>query len=179
MVDISKDAKRFLTELYARTGGDSGATVSMYEVVEADDWSRERSGAAGEELIGWGLVEVRTLSGGVAICESGIEYFKKEEAEKVGEPAAPLGSETVLGDEAREAVDALISRLKIRTETFGLGFEKLAEMIADLKTAGAQLSSPRPKTSVIKEVFRSVLAVLDTVESGGREAEDIRRMMGE
>jgi hypothetical protein len=35
-------------------------------------------------------------------------------------------------------------------------------MMADLKTIDAQLSSPKPKTMIIRESFRSIQAVLKT-----------------
>ena len=49
----------------------------------------------------------------------------------------------------------------------GLEFEKLAELMADLKSIDAQLDSPRPKTAIVKECLRSIKETLE-----GRVQED-------
>ena len=84
----------------------------------------------------------------------------------------------MLDPKGQAAVDRLASRLKSEAEHLGLGFERLSEMIADLKTIDAQISSPRPKTGVIKEALRSILQVISTADAGSVEAE-VRRMLGE
>jgi hypothetical protein len=178
MVDLSEDSKRLLTELFTRTGGDNAATESMFDVGEAAGLDREHAGAAAEELIGWELVEVRTLSGGIAIAEDGVA-----EANRImggGERAEPgafrLGDDPVLDEGGKAEVDRIVSRLKREAEAFGLGFDRLVEMIADLKTIDAQLTSPRPKTAVVRESFRSILAILD---GAGQSGTDIRQILGE
>ena len=178
MVDLSEDSKRLLTELFTRTGGDNTVTDSMYDVGEAAGLGRERSATAAEELIGWELVEVRTLSGGIAIAENGISEANRiiGGGKSAESGAFRLGDDPVLDDGGKAAVDRIVSRLKVEAESFGLGFDRLAEMIADLKTIDAQLTSPRPKTAVVKESFRSLLAVLD---GAGQSGADIRQILGE
>ena len=180
MADLSDNGKRLLTELFARTGGDTAATESMFDVGEAAGLNRDQAGAAGEELIGWGLVEVRTLSGGIAIAESGIQEAHKMGigAQKADETGFQLGAEPVLDDAGARAVDRIVSRIKSRAETLGLGFERLSEMVADLKSIDAQLASPRPKTAMIKEGFRSILAILESADAG-QESAEIRRVLGQ
>ena len=70
------------------------------------------------------------------------------------------------------AVDGAAARIKSRIDDLGIGFDGLSELMADLKTIGAQLSSPRPKTAVIRECLRSVIGVLDA----GNGAEESRRL---
>lgn len=178
MVELSEDAEKLLIELYNHTGGKDAATVSMFEIGEAAGLDRDRSGAAGEELIGWEMVEVRTLSGGIAIAEEGVRAARSIGGTgNAGEDDVKLGAGPVLDDREREAVDRIVSRIKTRVETLGLDFDRLSEIMADLKTAAAQLASPRPKTAVFKEVLISILNIVDDANAGA-EARDIRRMLG-
>ncbi|MGD8368095.1 MAG: hypothetical protein PVG78_10655 [Desulfobacterales bacterium] len=180
MADLSENEMRLFTELFHRTSGDTAATVSMFELGESVGLSRDEAGAAGEELIGWGLVEVRTLSGGIAISDRGVEEANQlglggQEADDTG---FQLGFEPVLEDPGIQAVDRIVSGIKSRSETLGLGFEPAAELIADVKTIDAQLASPRPKTAVVREVLRSILAVLESADAGQVTAE-IRQLLGQ
>jgi len=180
MGDISENGIRFLLELYKRCGGNPAVTFSMFEIGQDLGLEREKSGAVGEELIGWGLVEVRTLSGGVAIAESGIERARQLS----GEIASPddrrirLGADPVLDEAGRNAVDRLVSRLKSNIEDLGLGFDRLSEIMADLKSIEAQLSSPRPKTALVKEGFRSMIEVLNAA-GAAQQSRELRDLLGE
>jgi hypothetical protein len=180
MTDLNENQRRYLAELFTRTGGDTGATVSMFDLGEAIGLDRDEAGSTGEELIGWGLVEVRTLSGGIAISESGVEEVQRmgsagQEADASG---FRLGAAPVIDEAGAKAVDRIVSGIKSRAESLGLGFDRLAEMVADLKTIDVQLASPRPKTAVVREAFRSILAVLEKADAGP-ESEEIRRLLGQ
>jgi hypothetical protein len=50
--------------------------------------------------------------------------------------------------------------IKAAAGSFGLDFDSLAELVADLKTVADQLGSPKPKTAVIRESLRSIEGVL-------------------
>jgi hypothetical protein len=56
--------------------------------------------------------------------------------------------------------------VKNRAGSLGLDFDRLSEVMTDLKTIDAQLDSPRPKTTIVRECFRSLKAALDGVETG-------------
>lgn len=163
MGDISEEATLFLQELYRRYDGNPAGTFSMFEIGQTLGLEREKAGAVGEELIGWGLVEVRTLSGGVAIAESGIEKVRQLSGQSTGQDdhRIRLGADPVLELAGRDAVDCVLSRLKANIGDLSLGFERLSEIMADLKSIEAQLSSPRPKTAIVREGFRSMLEVLE------------------
>jgi hypothetical protein len=62
----------------------------------------------------------------------------------------------------KNACDTMVANIKSRATKLGLDFDAMAEMMADLKTIDAQLSSPKPKTGIIRESFRSVQAILKT-----------------
>lgn len=179
MTELSTDAIEFLKALRGQTNGDSTVTVSMFSIGETMGLDKERAGAVGEELIGWGLVEVRTLSGGIAITEAGLEKAGGDGAEKAAtDPGTVLGPDPLLGEDAVAAVDGAAARIKSKIDDLGIGFDGLSELMADLKTVGAQLSSPRPKTAVIRECLRSMIGVLDT-GNGGNESRRLRQLLGE
>lgn len=178
MADVTEDGLRFLQELYNQCGGDAAATFSMFDIGANVGMERERAGAMAEELIGWGLVEVRTLSGGIAITDSGIETIRQMTGPKAQDPGEGvcLDEGPVLSDAACGAADRLVCRLKSGIDGLHLGFERLSEMMADLKGIEAQLSSPRPKTDVVRACFDSILGVLKTVHAQ-KETDDIRRLV--
>ena len=180
MDDISEDGMLFLQELYRQCTGDAGATFSMFDIGQAVDMDRDKAGTVAEELIGWGYVEVRTLSGGVAIADSGVEKARRltgEDAESA-KSGVQLGAGPLLDAAGAEAAERAVSRLKSGIEALGLGFEPVSEMIADLKSIEAQLSSPRPKTPVVRECFRSILAVLQAA-GAAEQSREIKILLGE
>ena len=64
--------KSFLDELYLRTKGDSAAQVSMYDVGATLGLSKAESGSLAESLMVEGLVELKTLAGGIGITSEGL-----------------------------------------------------------------------------------------------------------
>ena len=180
MGEISEVGIQFLQELYNRCGGDPAGTFSMFDIGLAVGLEREKAGAVGEELIGWGLVEVRTLSGGVSIAESGIKKVRQLSAGPPGPDgrAVQLGTDPVLEEAGRDAVDRIVTRLKSDIGDLGLGFERLAEVMADIKSIDAQLSSPRPKTAIVREGLRSMLDILK--ETGAaQQSRAVKDLLGQ
>ena len=180
MMDFSEEAIQFLQELYRQCGGDPTGTFSMFDIGEAVGLDKDRAGAVGEELIGRGLVEVRTLSGGVALAESGIEKARELSGESSEEKGRrpQLGTGPVLDESGLAGGDRVVSRLKSGIDDLGFGFEGLAEMMADLKSIDAQLASPRPKTAVIRECFGSILELLQGAGAAD-QAREVKQLLGE
>lgn len=170
MVDLSDEAKAFLLELFEKTSGDLSGQVSMYDIGQAVGLDRDAAGRIGEELMGWELVEVRTLAGGIGITETGRNTARKMGAGPGGSDntSVRLGTAPILEDPARQAVDSAAAQLKTRAGDLGADFNRVSELIADIKTIDAQLASPMPKTAIIRECFRSICAVLEKI--GAEEA---------
>jgi hypothetical protein len=70
--EVKKNLPLFIVELYHRTQGDSSIKVSMYDIGESLGIDRKLSLRTAEELIGTGLVEIKTLSGGIGITADGV-----------------------------------------------------------------------------------------------------------
>jgi hypothetical protein len=75
-------------------------------------------------------------------------------------------------------IEHVIASLKVQTGNFGLDFDTLSELMADVKALEAQLGSPCPKSAIIRECLRSLKAVLEKI--GERESlPKIRGLLGE
>lgn len=149
------EEKAFLLELHTRTGGDINAQASMYEIGQSLGLEREEAGRMAESLLIQEYAELKTLSGGMGITDKGLTALDM----KPGPGAAAeftLGKGRVLEDRGRECLDRILG--EIRGAVFGSGAfcPGLEEMILDLKTIEVQLLSPCPKTSIIREVLRSI-----------------------
>lgn len=164
---LDKDAKDLLLQFYRESGGDPSVQISMYEAGASLGLDREAASRATEDLIGWEMVELRTLSGGIGISDKAVKEIEDSGLGGSGETGAlsAFGKSVVIDAEARPAVEQLISDVKNRAGSLGLGFDRLSEVMTDLKTIDAQLDSPRPKTAIVRECFRSLKDALHTSET--------------
>ena len=180
LYEIDETGRQFLLQLYQHTNGDPTIQVSMYDLGEELGLDRNASSRVAEQLIALQLVEIVTLAGGIAISNDGLKEIQASFGDQTvaGETVAQLGDEPVLDQTRSQAVEQVTEQLKAQAGNMGLEFEKLAELMADLKTIDAQLGSPRPKTAIIKECLRSLTGL-----SGIPGSEDclakIRALLGE
>jgi hypothetical protein len=158
---LDESGKQFLLQLFKVSNGDVSAKVSMYDIGEALEMDRGQANFITTELVGFDYVEIRTLSGGIGITKQGIDAAGKLGAEGGKKDAIPrLGNESILDEVIKDACDIMVAIIKSKAPELGLDFDAMAEIMADLKTIDAQLSSPKPKTIIIRESFRSVQSVL-------------------
>ncbi len=163
--EVDETGKQFLIQLFEKTRGDSSVQVSMYDIGGLMGLERDAAARVAEKLIGSQLVEIRTLSGGIGISAAGSELVQ----DLIGPLASDAGKSTKLGEEpllnsaARQAVEQIVTEIKDQVGTLGLGFDPLAELMADLKTIGAQLESSRPKTAIVRQCFVSIGNVLKAI----------------
>ena len=171
-IDLDETCRSFLLELYSQTGGEPSVQVSMYDIGAGLGMDREAASRAAEELIGWELVDIRTLSGGIGISPNGIEEARL----LTGGPSASkemgfkLGNSPVQDEAGRGEIEKIILDLKHQVGSLDLPFDTLNEFIADLKTIDAQLGSPKPKTIILRECFRSLLEAAE--KAGADESAD-------
>ena len=178
--ELDKNEKDFLLYLYRETGGDPSVQVSMYEAGSALGFDREASSRVTEDLIGWEMVELRTLSGGIGISEKAIKEIEDSglAANERADSLATFGEDSIIDDHARQVVEQITAELKNRAGSLGLDFDCLSAVLADLKTIDAQLDSPQPKTAILRECFRSLKAALESVEAD-ETADRIGRLLKE
>ena len=149
-MDLSPPSRQFLEDLYARTGDDPGAQISMYELGAAMGLEREESRTTAEDLMAEGLLEIRTLSGGVGLSEEGRALFTRSDDGETASADDRLGEASPMDARQRELVEQALTQLKADLGGQNLAFETLTEIVADVRTIEAQLTSPRPKTAVVR-----------------------------
>ena len=155
------EVKRYLTELCEKTQGDTGAQVSMFDVGEAIGLDKTDAGMMAEELIVEGLVELRSLSGGISITVQGLEMIQGTAGgAALKGKGLQLGSEPVLGEQGRQAVEIIIRDIRGAFVSDKIPLGQMEEIVIDIKTIEIQMLSPRPKTDVIRAVFLSLQAGL-------------------
>ena len=91
--EVSETGQRFLIQLFEQTGGDPSVQVSMYQIGELLGLEREAASKVAQDLIASELVEIRTLSGGIAITAGGSEMVQ----EVIGPAVSDEGDFTKLG----------------------------------------------------------------------------------
>lgn len=177
--ELEEAEQDFLLRVFEAAGGDAVAQVDMYALGESAGLDRTAARKLAENLIGWGLVEIRTLAGGISLSPDGIEFLQEAGMAGGGVPAeAPLGVAPVLDAGDRGRVETLLADLKARAGERSWHFSALDEFMADLKTMEAQLASPRPKSAVMRGCLQSIADNL--ADCGSREnLERVRRLLGQ
>ena len=160
--DVKEKSPLFLVELYLQTQGDPSVTVSWFDIGETLGLDRNASTRTAENLFSTGFAEIKTLNGGMGITADGVAEAKQLGASITGkgDPEIILGNTPVLNDAACQAVERITADLKSRIGEKKMDFDSLAELMADLKSIDAQMSSPNSKTAIIRECFRSIMDVL-------------------
>ncbi|MEJ2638057.1 MAG: hypothetical protein P8010_00635 [Desulfosarcinaceae bacterium] len=157
--DLNPSEALYLKAMVEQCEGDTGKQLSMYEVGEGLGMDRDTAAQVCQELIAFGLVEIRTLSGGVGLTADGIAVGGT--AGGGGADAGPrLKAGPVLDEEDRRAVDGVLNQLKLAAGSWELGYEEMAALVIDIKTIETHLLAPQPKTAVVKAVLDTLAAWL-------------------
>lgn len=176
---FDEQTTRFFTAFFEETAGDSASQVSMYELGERIGLDRNEASRAAENIMAEGWAEVRTLSGGIGITRKGIDAAAAlRGGGATGQDViSGLGSGALLEAGALQSVETVVAGLKLQTESAGLGFEELAELVADLRTIDAQLASPRPKTAILRSCFKSILGLLSSAGIRADRLDPIKQLL--
>lgn len=160
---VDENTQAFLIEMYNQSGGDLAAQVSMYDVGQAIGMDRDAASKTAEEVIGLGWVEVKTLNGGIALTDDGLNEAGRLGCGTAGsdtDEGFKLGNDPVIDEKGAMAIEQAVAFLKTATGEKSWNFNALAELMADLKTIDAQMVSSRPKTAIIRECLLSIRDVL-------------------
>jgi len=159
--EMNENEQRFLVQLHQRTQGSPSVQISLYEIGAGLGMNRDQSSRAAEDLMAFGFVEIRSLSGGISISEDGVREAEKHVTDAGTKTAAKLGNKALIDENGRDAVNAVLTKIKTMIPDMGLTFDLLEEVMADIKTAEAQMMSPRPKTPIVRECFVSLANLLE------------------
>jgi hypothetical protein len=177
---LEGSAKEFLARLFEKTQGEPSHQISMYDVGTSLGWDRDAASRTAQDLMGGGLVEIRTLSGGIGISAEGVAAMQAILGPSPGSGTTirRIENARLLNEGARLAVAQVCDGIKTQLGNLGLDFDTLAEMMADLKTVSCQLDSTRPKAAIVRECLRSLEHVLKDLRDNKSLAE-IRTLIGE
>jgi len=170
---------KFMIELFNQTNGDLSVQVSMYEIGEAIGLDRSDALKTAEELFGLRLAAVKTLSGGIRITDDGVSEAHRlgcGAGDAAGSGPVSLEAGPYLDEVGCRAIEKIVVVLKAQAGENSWEFESLTELMADLKTIDAQMISPRPKTAIIRECFRSMKAILEKAGNTG-SLEEIEQLL--
>ncbi len=165
--EIGEIDQRFLIALFEKTSGNPAAEASMYEIGLDLGLDRDRSKQVAENLIGWELIEIRTLAGSIAITTGGVDQVQKE-GKRTGasdDIVFELSNGPTIKETVCKRIDQILAKLKIQAGNLGLDFDTLTEYVADLKTIESQLLSSRPKTAIVKACFLSIQDILEKAKA--------------
>ncbi len=150
------EAKAFLFELYTMTGGNVDEQVSMYDVGSHLGLEKSEAGTLAEGLFIQGYAELKTLSGGIGITVQGLELLDIKPSVSPEDSQLALGDAPILQPEKCHGVSQLLQDIKEQVPAMTADDTRLKELTVDIKTIEIQLTSPAPKTRIIKEALRSL-----------------------
>jgi hypothetical protein len=165
---------QFFRSLYTKTGGNTQKQISMHEIGNEAGMDKSASKTVAEELMSLGLIDIRTLSGGIGLTEEGVLEARSWFAEIPGSSTSgvTLGNQPIVDENVSAAITNILTLLTPRIGKLGLAFDDLTELIADIHSLEAQMRSSRPKTAIVRECFRSILPAL----TRGSETEILPRI---
>lgn len=169
---VDGPALELLLQVFESVGGDPARSVSMFAAGAAIGWGRDTAATHAQDLIGLGLLEIRTLSGAVGLAADGIAAVRGVRGTADETAAAPLGNGPALHPaERRRAAELCAGVRSEAAATRGL----TPELEADLRTLAAQLESPHPKTAIVRECLRALAAAVGP----GRARTAVLSLLGE
>ncbi len=151
--------KQYLLELYEQSQGDSQIEFSMYDIGTTLGLDKHEASALAEDLIVEGYAELKTLAGGITITAEGVQVLEipgtsDSAAGAVG--GLQLGDEPVLSQAGKDAVEKLTHEIKASCLSLRDDYQKLEELVFDIKTLEIQLCSSKPKTAIVREILRAL-----------------------
>ena len=159
--ELNTKEEAYLRAMAEHCQADPGKQVSMYTVGEAFGMDRDQASQVCQELIAFGLVEIRTLSGGVGLTTAGIAFSGQAGDGSAG--VTPLNKGPLLNDDDHHSVTDVLGHLKQGAGQWKLTYDQMAEFVVDVKTIETQLLSPKPKTAVVKAVCVSLADFLKAI----------------
>ncbi len=159
------ETQEYLMELYNQTQGDQEKQVSMADIGSALGMDKPQAGLIGEWLIVEGMVELRTLAGGVSITAQGVEVLQEAGLIRVSAKVSHrLSRAPVLDEKDCQVVGQILADLKRAFGSLSASYQDLEEIVIDMKTIEIQLLSPKPKATIVRAVLESLHASVKRLE---------------
>jgi hypothetical protein len=191
--DMKKKRFQFLHRLYELTGGDEFKGFNMFQIGEELGFDRNLTTNIAYYLKGEGLIEFRALGGIIGISHLGVReveealskpdtstyHFLPVNIISVGQmissqiqQTSPEATQVVtVGESRHEELKEVIQSLKKSIEQLGLSPQQKSDLQAEIQTIDAQMSSSKPKATIITECLGTIRRILEgavssTIASG-------------
>lgn len=185
LIETKANRFKFLKTLYEVTQGDEYKFVSMWDIGEELGFSRNDVELISQYLAGEDLIKFMTLGGGISITHWGVVQVEEalEKPDKPTDYFPPtniiniqnmIGSQIQQGNsESVQTVNNNLTDIKLITdfiediqsklENLGLSNDDKSELVSEITTIKAQMSSVRPKFSIIKESAKTIRNILEGI----------------
>ncbi|NVO10269.1 MAG: hypothetical protein HXX16_09940 [Bacteroidales bacterium] len=183
--DKKKERFLFLQKMYDTTDGNSGYTVDMWEVGTELGFDRDKT----RNLVGYlrdeGLLESKTLRGGISITHAGIieiEYSLTNpdsptdhflpinviHIENMNNSAIQQGSNYSTQNvnfniDKSEDLKKIINEIESVKEQLTLDRLVFEELVSEIETLKSQVKSPKPKNIIVTESLKTIRGILEGV----------------
>lgn len=151
-----RETAAFLYELYRQSDGDTEKQVDSNDIGQALGIESDLAGSLAEQLCIMGFAELKTLSGGIGITVEGMKALDVTIPAGTVETNLTFGNDIVLSGDGIKLAQDLIDEISKTAAAGSDDFEQTEELVIDIKTIQVQLLSSKPKTRIIKEIFRSI-----------------------
>lgn len=176
---------KFLKLLYEVTGGNQNCFVNMWEIGKELGFDRKDTDLICQYLEGEGLIEYKTLGGGISITHWGVmqieeavsepekktQYFPSVvniiNVEQMNNSQIQQGNEHSVqtfnqnSDMDFKKLELFLEQMKKDIEKLNLEEDTYKEAMAEINTVATQVSSPKPKNSIIQECLKTLRNILE------------------
>lgn len=178
----------FLNRLYEVSDGNTMKIVSMWDVGDTAQLTRNETENVVNYLVGEHLVEHRTIGGGISVTHHGVveveralsapesptHYFppivnimnvQSMVSSQIQQGTHGSAQSQVANTNDIEAIRALISKFGASIHELPISAEEKAEAQAELRTVEAQLASSKPKPLILRESLKTLRNLAEGVAS--------------
>jgi hypothetical protein len=183
--DKKKDRFLFLKKLYDTTDGNSGYIVNMWDLGSELGFNREKIHNLVDYLSDKGLLEHKTLGGGISITHYGIVEIEDSlshpnsstdhflpinviHIENMTNSAIQQGTshstQTInFNADKSDELKKIISEIENIKEQITLDRLVFDELISEIDTLKSQIKSPKPKSIIVTESLKTIRSILEGV----------------
>jgi len=181
--EMKKKRFQFLHTLYVLTGGNELKWFNMFDIGKSLEFDRELIIKIAQYLKGEGLIQFQALGGIIGITHSGIReveqalsnpgqptyYFPPVNVISIGQmvdsqiqQASPAAKQEIGISETRyEELKEVIETLNKSIDQLDLKTQQKSDLQAEIQTIDAQMTSSKPKATIITECLSSIRRILE------------------
>jgi len=145
--DLDSQAAQMLAAIHEAIQAAPGRPAGMWALGEILGWDRGRTEDVVTGLMSEGLLEIKSLSGGVVLTEAGLAQARNLAPRESGPP-----------DLAR-----VVSRLEEALSGLDLPQPDRQDFEADLAALRTQLTRSRPLAAVVQDALQAIRPTLESV----------------